>query len=133
MRKINLIVVHCSDSDRKEHDSPEVIREWHRQRGFTDIGYHFVITKDGVLHRGRDESAVGAHVAGHNARSIGVCLSGRKRFTDIQFLTLEKTLKDLCKKYGLEKKDILAHNDLDKGKTCPNFDLHKLIASWGWH
>jgi N-acetyl-anhydromuramyl-L-alanine amidase AmpD len=41
-------------------------------------------------------------------------------------------VKDLCKKYELEKKDILSHCDLEPKKTCPNFDLHKLVAGWGW-
>lgn len=143
MRKINLIVVHCSDSDIKAHDNIETVRSWHTERGFIgpdgvegthdDIGYHYFITKNGDVHTGRPEDSVGAHVAGHNSRSIGVCLSGRKLFTDDQFRSLEKLLKELCKKYSLAKTDILEHNDLDKGKTCPNFDLHSKLASWDWH
>jgi N-acetylmuramoyl-L-alanine amidase len=134
MRKINCIVVHCSDSDNKSHDNIETVRKWHvQERGWIDIGYHFFITKDGNVHTGRSEDVTGAHVAGHNRGSIGVCLSGRKLFTDAQFRSLEELLKRLCKKYGLEKKDILGHCDLQPAKTCPNFDLHAKLSSWNWH
>jgi N-acetylmuramoyl-L-alanine amidase len=134
MRDINLIVVHCSDSDIPAHDNIETVRRWHvEERGWSDIGYHFFITKDGNVHVGRSEDTVGAHVAGHNRRSIGICLSGQHLFTDNQFRSLEGLLKHLCEKYKIEKKDILAHHDLQPAKTCPNFDLHKLLSSWDWH
>jgi N-acetylmuramoyl-L-alanine amidase len=134
VRKIHWIVVHCSDSDRKEHDSIEVIRKWHvDERGFSDVGYHFVITKDGTVHKGRPEDKVGAHVKNHNSSSIGICLTGKNDFTPSQFKSLEILLIDICGRHDLEKKDILGHCDLDGGKTCPNFDLHQLLSSWEWH
>lgn len=134
MRKINLIVVHCSDSDIASHDNIETIRRWHvEERKWSDVGYHYFIDKAGEIHPGRNVATPGAHVAGHNAGSIGVCLSGRKLFNDSQFRSLESLLKKLCEKYGLDKKDILAHADLQPAKTCPNFDLHALLASWEWH
>ena len=134
MRNIKLIVIHCSDSDYAHHDNIETIRKWHvEENRWSDIGYHFFISKDGNVHIGRSEGIAGAHVAGYNRGSIGICLSGRREFTDEQFRSLERLLKDLCKKYGLEKKDIVSHRDLQPGKTCPNFDLHKLLSSWIWH
>lgn len=143
MRKINRIVVHCSDSDIDGHDNIETIRKWHTERGFTgadgipgtedDIAYHWFITKDGGLHKGRAEEAIGAHVRGHNGDSLGVCLSGRKKFTEAQFEALELKCLELCSKYDLEKKDILGHTDLDPLKTCPNFDVLELISGWNWH
>lgn len=132
-RKINMLVAHCSDSDIPAHDSIDVIREWHRERGFSDIGYAYFITKDGTVHPGRSEEQVGAHVRGHNATSIGICLSGRKEFTEKQFEAFKKLCFELTRKYGLEKQDIIAHSQLDKNKTCPNFDLHALVSSWDWH
>lgn len=135
MRKVNLIVVHCSDSDVPAHDNPETIREWHLARGFKNIGYHAFIDKTGIIHPCRPEDLPGAHVKNHNSNSLGVCLSGRdpEKFTQAQFNALESWCRENCKEYGLEKSDIVAHNDLDPNKTCPNFDLHALIATWGWH
>lgn len=139
LRKIDLIVLHCSDSDNPRHDNVETIRQWHTERGFTgpdgiegtedDIGYHFVITKDGKEHPGRDVSQVGAGVKGHNANSIHICLTGRLRtqFTPEQFKTLRKTLDRLFTDHGLDWKSVRLHNQLDKGKTCPNFTLADAI------
>ena len=132
-RKIHWIVVHCSDSDIKAHDNIETIREWHHERGFSDVGYHYLITKDGAVHPGRSESVIGAHVKGHNSGSLGICLSGRRDFTAEQFRALELLCLDITQRHELDKKDILGHSDLDGGKTCPNFDLHKLVSSWEWH
>lgn len=132
-RKIDILVLHCSDSDYKKHDDVETLREWHLQRGFSDIGYHYIITKDGVVHPGRAEEVVGAHVKGHNANSIGICLTGRHEFTAKQFLSLENLCKSLCEKYELQKSDILAHCQFDSRKTCPNFPYTEIIAAWGWH
>lgn len=134
MRKINLLVIHCSDSDVPAHDSIDVIRRWHvEERKFSDIGYHFVITKDGTVHPGRPEEQVGAHCAGHNTGTLGICLCGRREFTEEQFSALEKLCFELCRKYGIEKSDIVGHHELDPKKTCPNFDVQKLISSWTWH
>ena len=82
MRDINSIIVHCSDSNIKSHDNIETIRKWHvDERGWSDIGYHYVITQDGVVHEGRPLSRRGAHARGHNVGSIGICLTGKSLFT----------------------------------------------------
>lgn len=134
MRIIDWVIVHCSDSDRPEHDNIETVKKWHiDERGFKDIGYHYFIDKKGVVHKGREEDKVGAHCKGHNSNSLGVCLSGRKEFTESQFKALEVLLIDICSRHDLEKKDILAHCDLDANKTCPNFDLHSWLSSREWH
>jgi hypothetical protein len=53
------------------------IRRWHvQQRGWRDIGYHWVIDRDGAVAPGRKETEVGAHVEGHNRGTIGICLLG---------------------------------------------------------
>lgn len=127
-REIKFIVVHCSDSDVIRHDSVEVIRKWHLARGFDDIGYHYIITKDGVIHRGRDIEQVGAHVKGYNKDSIGICLTGRRKFSKEQFASLRNLCQDLCAAFKLERFDVLHHRDLDDNKTCPNFDLFDVLT-----
>lgn len=76
MRKIDLIVIHCSatrgDRDFTEHD----LEVCHRRRGFNGTGYHFYIRKDGRIVTTRPLERVGAHAKGHNAHSIGVCYEG---------------------------------------------------------
>lgn len=133
MRVINLVVIHCSDSDIPSHDNIDTIRKWHHERGWKDIGYHYFIDKTGNVYTGRLEEHIGAHVKGYNSRSIGICLSGRDKFTDEQFRSLERLSLDILKRYGLSKLDVLAHCDLDAFKTCPNFDLESLVATWKWN
>ena len=132
-RKIEFLVVHCSDSPLKNHDNVETLRRWHIERGFSDIGYHYVITMDGKVHEGRPEQKVGAHAINFNSGSIGICLTGRNQFTEAQLSSLESLCKKLCEKYNLNKLDILGHSDLTKSKTCPNFNVQQLVAKWGWH
>lgn len=76
MRTINLIVVHCTATPEGRDVTTADIDRQHRQRGFTSIGYHFVIYRDGTLHLGRPVTEVGAHVRGYNRYSIGVAYVG---------------------------------------------------------
>ena len=76
MRNINKIIVHCSATPEGKNFSVADIRRWHLQRGFTDIGYHFVIYRDGSVNIGRPLQKSGAHCSGHNKNSIGVCYIG---------------------------------------------------------
>lgn len=134
MRNINWIICHCSDSDVAAHDNIETIRHWHvDENGWSDVGYHYFIRKDGTVEKGRDEDKIGSHVKGHNSSSIGICLSGRKDFTQEQFHSLEILLIDICGRHDLGKQDILGHCDLDGTKTCPNYDLHGWLSGLSWH
>jgi len=124
MRKINKIIIHCSDSDYDYHDDISVINEWHLARGFKKVGYHFYIRKDGKIQIGRALWEKGAHCEDENGDSIGICLGGKYKFTEIQFKNLKTLLYDLMKEYDLYTTDIYPHCYFDKNKTCPNFDVH---------
>ena len=76
MRKINEIIIHCSATTEGRHFTVEDVRRWHKDRGFADVGYHYLIYLDGSVHAGRPITQVGAHCLGHNAHSIGVCYIG---------------------------------------------------------
>lgn len=76
MRSISKIIIHCSATPEGKNFSVSEIRRWHLQRGFADIGYHFVIYRDGSVNIGRPLQKSGAHCSGHNKNSIGVCYIG---------------------------------------------------------
>ena len=76
MRKIDLIIIHCSATAEGKDFRAADIDRWHRQQGFKSIGYHFVVRLNGEVERGRPIAEVGAHCKGHNATSIGVCYIG---------------------------------------------------------
>ena len=134
-RKINEIIVHCSATPEGKDYSVDTIRQWHLQRGFSDIGYHYVIYRDGSIHTGRDESVIGAHCTGHNTNSIGVCYIGgcasdgktpKDTRTTEQKQSLVKLLKELKTKYP--KASIHGHRDF-ANKACPSFDATKEYSS----
>ena len=76
MRRITDIVLHCSATRKGQRVTVADIDRWHRERGFKKIGYHYVVYADGSIHDGRPIAEIGAHVAGHNATSIGICYIG---------------------------------------------------------
>lgn len=128
MRKINQIIIHCSDTIEGKNFTVDDIKKWHKARGWTDIGYHYVVYLDGSIHKGRDEEVVGAHCEGHNAHSIGVCYIGGKEAgtfrakdtrTKAQKEALIRLLMKLVCKYP--DAEIVGHRDLANRK-CPCFD-----------
>lgn len=126
------IVVHCSDSPHGRGDTAGTIHGWHLARGWSGIGYHYVIEEDGRIIPGRpvfrDSKKFwpGAHVRRYNNRSIGICLIGRDTFTDPQMESLRFQLDGL-KEIWPEAK-IVGHCELDNSKTCPNFDVQAFLA-----
>jgi len=127
MRDINLIVIHCSDSDNPKHDNAQTIDIWHKQRKFKKIGYQFFIQKNGTIEIGRKLREVGAHTKGFNTASIGICFSGKEDFTDEQKISGRILIQGLLKEFNLSIIDVLAHNELNKNKTCPNFPISEIF------
>jgi N-acetylmuramoyl-L-alanine amidase len=120
---IKFLVVHCSDTNDKHNLTSIDIHKMHVGFGWDGIGYHKIITKEGVVENGRPEFWIGAHVYGKNNCSLGVCLIGKDQFNDKQFSALEAVLKEWKKKYP--SAEILGHRDAIKTKkTCPNFDVN---------
>lgn len=128
-RKIDKLIVHCSASPEGQNVTIDGIRKLHKQRyGWRDIGYHYVIHLDGSIHKGRDESVIGAHVKNQNANSIGICYIGgmnasntapKDTRTPAQKEALLKLLKDLKRRYP--NATIHGHREF-ANKACPSFD-----------
>lgn len=128
MRVIDRLVVHCSDSPDTQADiDVNEIRRWHVVgNGWKDVGYHYVIRRDGTIEAGRMESVVGAHVESFNADSLGICWVGRHHMTGEQHAALLKLLRELMERYKLGISCVFGHKELDPKKTCPNLDMAKL-------
>jgi len=130
MREINKIVIHCSDSPDSLDIGVREIRDWHKQRGWSDIGYHYVVRRDGTVESGRPIEIKGAHVKGHNSDSIGICWVGRKDIDDKQLKSLRAIIRAFAGKYKLDVvDDVFGHYELDNKKTCPNLDMVKFRAN----
>lgn len=127
-RTIRKIAVHCADTPDGMDVGVKEIRQWHKARGFRDVGYHVVVRTDGRVERGREESEIGAHVAGHNSDSLAVCWVGRRKLGGAQKISLIRVIVDWCRRYNLGAKDVWAHHELapKSGKTCPNLDMAEI-------
>lgn len=110
------------------------IREWHLKNGWSDIGYHFVIRRNGLLEIGRSIESIGAHVKGYNTTSVGICMIGGRsavgtepenNFTGNQWNTLRALLPYLEHKYP--DAVIKGHNEFTNTKNCPSFDVQKWL------
>lgn len=90
--KVSKLIIHCSDSAH-DHHGVEEIRRWHKERGWTDIGYHYVIERSGELKKGR-LTYPGAHTLGQN-NETGICICGLSgQFKNEQMETLEKFVRE---------------------------------------
>jgi len=143
MRKIDLIVIHCAATPPEMDVGVEEIRKWHTDpkpvgNGWRDIGYHFVIRRNGLLEVGRAMQTPGAHAEGHNARSIGICLVGGVRregtrliaennFTPAQWKELKRLILHLRDQFPHAK--IVGHRDLDRRKECPSFSVRDWLVN----
>lgn len=126
MRYINSIVVHCSDTPKGKYFDVDDVRKWHWERGWTDVGYHFIVLLDGTIELGRMLNVKGAHVSGNNANSIGICYIGGGNGEDTRTYEQFKSLHYLIRTLKLIFKDakILGHRDFDGvNKQCPCFDV----------
>lgn len=132
MRRIDLIVVHCSATRCNENFTVENLEACHRARGFNGIGYHYYITRDGIIHPCRSEEAVGAHARKYNKHSIGVCYEGgldeKGRNDDTRTPAQKRALLTVLYSLKADYPDamILGHRDLPNvHKNCPCFDVRK--------
>lgn len=123
MRLINKVIVHCSDTPSTMDIGVSEIRKWHvDDNGWSDVGYHYVIRRDGTTEVGRQESVKGAHCYGHNSDSIGICLVGRDEFNREQFYSLKQLIEELELRYDLI--EVTGHYRYSS-KSCPNFNVEE--------
>lgn len=133
MRTINELIVHCADTPAGMDIGADEIRRWHTDpepagNGWSDIGYHYVIRRNGEVEVGRAVEIVGAHCRGSNFNSLGVCLVGGRgetggadfNFTRAQMDSLETLYADLQDWFAGIK--ITGHRD-HAGKPCPSFNV----------
>lgn len=134
MRKINLIVLHCSATKATQDYSPEQLERDHKARGFVRGGYNYYIRRNGLIVPMRPLEQIPAHVKGYNRNSIGICYEGgldatgkpEDTRTDEQKESLKILLKLLKIRYPMSR--ICGHRDLGARKACPCFNAEEEYA-----
>ena len=131
MRKINLIVIHCSATRADRSLTLDDLEMQHRRRGFNGTGYHYYIRKDGTVHLTRPIERIGAHVKGFNSNSVGICYEGgldrQGQPKDTRTLEQKASLVALLRelKRMFPQALIVGHRDLNPMKACPCFEATK--------
>lgn len=125
--------IHCSATKPSQDIDAAEIRRWHKKKGWDDIGYHFVVRRDGTIERGRHVVDIGAHTYGFNRISIGICMIGgigeddkpENNFTTQQWVSLGR-LVEYCKRHwpGIKFR---GHRDFS-----PDVDGDGVIEKWEW-
>ncbi len=138
-RTIRQLIIHCSATAANLDIGAAQIRAMHRDQGWTDIGYHYVIRRNGRVELGRDldkdgdiDEETGAHAFGWNVESIGICLigganpagEGEANFTREQMVALAAFL--VAKREQYPGVRVMGHRDTGAKKDCPSFD----VAHW---
>lgn len=123
--KTDVIILHHASAKTA---TVEAVHSWHLQRGWAGIGYHYYVRKDGRIYRGRAETAIGAHLQGHNNNSIGICAEGDfgvEQMPDVQKQALINLVADIKKRYP--KIQVKKHNDY-AATACPgkNYPFDKI-------
>lgn len=137
--KIQAIVIHYSATYPDAHVDRNVIDRWHRDRGFREVGYHWIITRDGTLQEGRPEGTLGAHVRGHNSSTIGICWAGGLERatgpevgvwnpTPEQEACLVRLIRDIQNRHPSATR-VLGHNDL-VSTQCPGLPIGDVSEWW---
>jgi N-acetyl-anhydromuramyl-L-alanine amidase AmpD len=141
MRNIDTIVVHCAVTrpnwweGKSTKEKVDEVRRWHvEDNGWSDLGYHYMIDRDGTVAEGRPLARAGAHARGHNATSVGICLFGghgsartddfSDNFTAEQDDALRALIQELEAKYPIRK--IIGHNEVS-AKACPGFQVREWL------
>lgn len=129
IKEARFITLHCSATRPSQIAGVKEIRAWHKKKGWADIGYHFVVRRDGRVEKGRPINRIGAHVQGWNRNNIGICLEGgindklqpANNFTREQWRALKPLVAGLRK--TAQRARIVGHRDFPNvHKACPCFD-----------
>lgn len=131
---INLLIIHCTATRPSQDIGVAEVNSWHIQRGWREIGYHFVIRRNGVVERGRDVGKQGAHAKGYNRKSIGIAMAGgvddnlqpQNNFTPAQWASLKTMVGKYMTDY--EGIKVIGHNEVS-AKACPSFNVQTWLAN----
>ena len=123
-----IVIHHTGNGEDCDPDAVQINR-WHQANGWTCIGYHYVIRKDGTVEQGRPHWTIGAHCEGDNYHTIGIHFSGDfmedREPTEAQLVSGAQLIANICTDYGIpiDADHILGHRDF-MATSCPGNNLY---------
>ena len=145
------LTVHHTDTANDDPDPAATVRAIYRyhavDRGFGDIGYHFLVSEDGRVFEGRWSGTDGdpahdasgnvvtaAHVGGWNSGNVGIAVLGRlttKGPTTDARASLESMLADLAGRHRIDPQGSGTYKNPVNGQTWngPNIPGHRDFAA----
>jgi len=126
-RKVDRVFIHCSASSNPDYGKVSIIRAWHKERGWDDIGYHYFLPFSGEIQKGRSVAKTPAAQFGHNTNTIAICLHGLRKtdFTYNQYDNLRLFCRKINDAYNGE---ITFHGHCEVStKICPVFDYKEVL------
>ena len=132
MRAIHKIIIHCTATRQGDDISVDTIRRWHLARGWSDIGYHYIIDLKGNINAGRPIELIGAHIKGQNKYSIGIAYVGGveadgKTPKDTRTKAQKDSIIRLVKKLKGCYPDVTIHGHNEfSNKACPSYNVQNL-------
>ena len=132
-RKTDMIVIHHTGNPTDDDLSATEIHASHKAQGWSGIGYHYVVRKDGSIEEGRPHWTIGAHAVGDNGHTIGIHLCGNFEIgqpTSKQIEAAAMLLANVCDDYGLpiDAAHVVGHRDLDS-TACPGRNLYNVLQT----
>jgi N-acetylmuramoyl-L-alanine amidase len=134
LNKPDKVILHCAATPDYIETDPlfdrfgaKEITEWHIERGFQTIGYHWIVRRTGVIEKGRDEREIGAHCLGQNSQSIGVVYVGTAEPTAQQIESLRHLAKQIIREHRIPIEKWYPHHHFNAGKDCPNLSKEKIM------
>ncbi len=128
-REVDRVFLHCSASDVADHDDISVMRDWHvNGNGWSDVGYHYFIRKDGKVQEGRPLEKTPAAQRGHNAGTIAICCHGLKveNFTQAQYASVVDLCSQINRAYDGE---VTFHGHCEvSSKACPVYPYKQVLG-----
>lgn len=139
MRLLDQVVIHCSATRPSQDIGRAEIDQWHKDRGWSGIGYHYIIRRSGLVEEGRPVGRAGAHVEGHNATTIGIVMVGGLNeqgqpwpaYEKAQFAALKMLLEVIKGRFPQAfDKPVQGHRDFPGvRKACPSFNVRKWLET----
>ena len=129
-KSTDFLIIHCAATKPSMDIGLNEIRRWHLDLGWRDVGYHYIIRRNGEVELGRSISDTGSHARGYNHKSVGLCMVGgmaednsaENNFTAQQWTALLDLVKQIKTNYP--EAEIIGHNEISE-KECPSFDVQK--------